>query len=234
MPLPEEKDTSAATQPESETASTKLEEALTDKSQSEEEVKSTETLPGSEEEKKSDKPDAGTTGLPGGDEEGETTSEDKPVDPPEGYEPFDLSKGKDIGYALNEEQTKLYHEFGKEHGFDQPQMQAILDLDIERQVENAAANEKFIKEYKAEGIKASRKEHGDKYPALHKKNTIIFEKFFAEDYRTELNDAGISSQPGFFNMLNAISSVLSEDVTVPADSGSQDPRKRTLVDFFKQ
>lgn len=172
-----------------------------------------------------------SSGLPGGDGEEtpdtETDNESSDTEQkgaPESYEDFDISLGEDIGYSLTDDQKESFIALGKENGFTQEQMNKLVAFDIERARATMESNNKFIEDYKAEGIKATRKEHGDKYASLHKKIGGVYQKFFDEEFRKSLNDMGISSQPGFFNALNKISSVLSEDVTVPGDSTSAIPK----------
>jgi hypothetical protein len=203
-----------------------------------------------DEQKETDSTDEIKSPLPGGDEhekeeaakdDAETDKEgdDKEADKgelkgaPEKYDDFDISSGKDIGYAMSDEQKTAFIEFGKEANLDQKQMNAILTFHITKERQAAKASEAFIESFKSDGIKASRKEFGDKYDAARNKNSLVYSKFFNEEARTKLNDMGISSQPWFFSALDKISSVISEDVTVPGDNLGVDPSKRRLEDFFK-
>jgi hypothetical protein len=173
----------------------------------------------------------GDTGLPGAEEETNT----EPSGAPEKYEAFDVSEGKDmdIPYAINEEQFAALTEIGKKRGLSQEALQDIVNLDISRSKADAERDNQIVADYKADGIKASRKEHGEKYSERHAKNSQVYQKLVPEvETRKKLNDMGTSSQPWFYNLLHRVSQMISEDVTVPNDGGN-DPSKRTLEDFFR-
>jgi hypothetical protein len=185
-----------------------------------------------------DATDTNKAGLPGDDDkdsdkEKETSTENELKGAPEAYADFDISAGEEIGYSFTEEQTEAFKAFGKENNLDDKQMAGIVNFDIAREKMRAEANNKLVADMKTDGVKASRQKHGEKYSAMHAKNAQVYNKFFDEDTRTKLNDYGVSSMPGFFDALNAISSVLSEDVIVPGDAGGNDPSSRKLEDFFK-
>lgn len=196
-------------------------------------------LPG-DEKGKEDKADVG---LPGGEEqkddpkdedpEGTSEEDEKLTGAPEEYGDFDISAGEETGYVISDEQTKAFTDMARDLNLTKEQAQKLLSFDIDRHKEVSTVNAKTIEDYKVDGLQASRKEHGDKFKALYSKNSQVYAKFFSEDARITLNDMGISSQPWFFNALKAFSSVLSEDVMVPSDSGANDPSKRTLEEYFK-
>lgn len=180
-----------------------------------------------------------THGLPGVDDTQEAGDTDQPDEEatettgaPEKYETFDISEGKDSGYAMSEEQHEAFSEISKGLGLTQEQAQELVKFDIERNKAMVEQNEKFVADYKADGIKASRKEHGEKYSERYAKNNQIYQKLVPnEDDRKQLNDVGTSSQPWFYNMLHGVSEMVSEDVIVRGDGGN-DKRNNTLKDMF--
>jgi hypothetical protein len=179
-------------------------------------------LPGGEETTQESNAD-----LPGGEAGSQETTE--AAGAPEAYAEFDLSAGKDIDYKMSDSQKEEFIKFGKEQGFDDAKMASLINFDIERNKALAEENAQFVKTYGEEGLAASRKEHGEKFAALHAKNGQVYNKFFPEEARKTLNDMGISSQPWFFNALKSISAVMSEDTTVPGDGGATE---KTLRDTF--
>jgi hypothetical protein len=220
--------------------STALEESLSTQDTSKDTASDTstddskESLPGDEE-----KADTNKADLPGdddksSDEEKETSTEEEQTGAPEKYEPFDVSAGEELGYSFTEEQAEAFGEIARDLNLSQEQANKLVAFDIERVKATAEANNKLVADMKADGIKASRQKHGEKYSEIHAKNAQVYNKFFDEETRTKFNDYGVSAMPGFFDALNAISLVLSEDVMVPGDSGAADPSKNTLEDFFKK
>jgi hypothetical protein len=164
---------------------------------------------------------------------------------PETYGDFDLSAGEDIGYAINDEQKEEFVAFGKENDLSDKQMQNILNLHIQREKQaneaRDANNSKMIDDYKKDGLQKSLKTYGDKYATMVKRNAVTYDKIFSvpmqgEEGRTlkdHFNDIGVSQQPEFFEVLNIISSMISEDATIPGAGGGHDTRKDTLETFFK-
>lgn len=177
------------------------------------------------------------TALPGGDgvNNAPDDSDDniEPTGAPEKYEAFDISAGEDIGYTLTDAQREKFEKFGQDNKLTQETMNALVQFDIERARELNASNDQFIKDYLETGIKETRKLYGEKYAEQYAKNGKVFNKFFPEEARKNLNDSGISGQPWFAQILQNIGNAISEDVTVP-NEGGKDPSERTLEDFFKQ
>ena len=185
-------------------------------------------------------------------EEGEESKEDEEKGEeqkgaPEEYAEFDISAGKEIGYQMSDEQRNEFVAFGKENDLTDKQMQNILNLHMKREKEVAtqrdATNNKLIEDYKKDGLRKSLEIYGDKYATMEKKNKITFEKFFSvpllnpkkegETLIDALNDIGISYQSEFFEVLNRITALISEDSVIPGSNAGQDPTKRTLEDAFK-
>lgn len=178
-----------------------------------------------------DDSDKDDEGLPGDEKDSETDEVDENKDDdkePEDYGEFDFSKGKDIEYDMTEEELSEYIEFAKENKLTKEQAQAIIDFDIIREKEIIALRKKELDEQISASIKQSRKEHGEKYSTMHKKNNIVYNKLFDKETRAILNASGISVLPGFFNALNYVSEKISEDTFVNSDRTIKDRSKRTL------